>query len=79
LPWSIVVTINASDFRKDLFSILDSCIEEGSVYEVKRRRGTVKISASRRRVAIADLSRRPEALVDGDSLDSYSPAEWSAE
>ena len=70
------MTINASDFRKNLFSILDSCIEEGSVYEVKRRRGVVRISASRRRVSIVDLPRRPDALVDGDSLDSYSPAEW---
>lgn len=68
--------INASDFRRRLFSILDACIEDGVVYRVKRKTGVVEVQASCRRVPIANLPERPGALLDGESLDSFSPAEW---
>ena len=70
------MTIKASELRKNLFSLLDQCLETGVEIEVPRRGGMVRIVAVSRRLRIADLPRRPGAVVDGETLDAFSPAEW---
>jgi len=71
-----VVTVRASDLRKDLFRLLDRCVETGTAIDVPRKGRTVRIAALQRRVKVADLPRRPDVVVDGDTLDRFSPAEW---
>ncbi len=68
--------IRASEFRKNLFTLIDRCIATGEQIEVIRRTGKVRIIPVTRRLPIAGLPRRPGTVVDGNSLDSFSPAEW---
>ena len=69
-----VITVRASELRKDLFRLLDLCLEKGTSIDVPRRGRTVRIAALPRRIKVADLPRRPGLVVDG--LDRFSPAEW---
>ena len=71
-----VITVKASELRRELFRLLDLCLEQGTVIEVTRRGRIVRISAPRPRIKVADLPRRPGVVVDGDDLDRFSPAEW---
>ena len=71
-----VTTVKASDLRKGLFRLLDRCLEAATAIDVPRKGRTVRIAALRPRVKVADLPRRPGVVVDGDSLDRLSPAEW---
>ena len=71
-----VITVRASELRKDLFRLLDLCLEKGTSIDVPRRGRTVRIAALPRRIKVADLPRRPGLVVDGDRLDRFSPAEW---
>ena len=71
-----VVTVKASDLRRDLFRLLDRCLETGTEIEVPRRGRKVRITALRPRLKVADLPRRPGVVVGGDELDRFSPAEW---
>lgn len=71
-----VITVRASDLRRDLFRLLDRCLDTGTVIDVPRNGRTVRIAALRRRVKVADLPLRPGAVVDGDALDRFSPADW---
>ena len=71
-----VITVRASDLRKDLFRLLDRCLETGTAIDVPRKGHTVRIAALRRRIKVADLPRHPGVVVDGDDLDRLSPAQW---
>ena len=71
-----VITVKASELRRELFRLLDLCLEQGTVIEVTRRGRIVRITAARPRIKVADLPRRPGVVVDGDDLDRFSPAEW---
>ena len=71
-----VITVKASELRKDLFRLLDRCLEAGTAIDVPRKGRTVRIAALRRRIKVADLPRRPGVVVAGDELDRFSPAEW---
>ena len=70
------MTVKPSELRKNLFVLLDKCLVTGEHIDVPRKGGVVRIAAVRRRVPIADLQRRPEVVVDGETLDSFSPAVW---
>ena len=70
------MTVKASELRKNLFGLLDRCLATGEQIDVPRKGGSVRIIAVRRRVPVADLRRRPDVVVDGDTLDSFSPAVW---
>ena len=76
MPTEKVITVRASELRKDLFRLLDRCLETGTAIDVPRKGHTVRIAALRQRVRVADLPRRPGVVVDGDTLDGFSPAEW---
>lgn len=71
-----VITVTASELRRDLFRLLDLCLERGTTIEVPRWGRIVRIAALRQRIKVADLPRRPGVVVDGDDLDRFSPAEW---
>ncbi|TVR56834.1 MAG: type II toxin-antitoxin system Phd/YefM family antitoxin [Spirochaetaceae bacterium] len=69
--------IKASELRRNLFSVLDHCIESGEPVEVERRNGVVEIRPQTRRRRVDELIDRPGVLIDGETLDSFTPAEWS--
>ncbi|MCK4514593.1 MAG: type II toxin-antitoxin system Phd/YefM family antitoxin, partial [Spirochaetaceae bacterium] len=69
-------TVKASELRRNLFSLLDQCLSTGTPIEVPRKGGMVRIVPVSRRVPVAQLPRRPGAVVDAGTLDSFSPAEW---
>ena len=71
-----VITVRPSELRRDLFRLLDRCVEAGTAIDVPRKGRTVRIAALRRRIKVDDLPRRPGVVVDGDELDRFSPAEW---
>jgi len=68
--------IKASELRRNLFSILDRCIESGEALKVERRNGIVELRPYTRRLKVHELQSRDGVLVDGDTLDSFSPSEW---
>lgn len=70
------MTVRASELRRNLFTLLDRCIETGESLEVPRKAGTVVIAPRRNRLTVDALPSRPGVLEDGDSLDTFSPAEW---
>lgn len=71
------MVVKSSEFRKHLFQILDRCIRTGEPITVPRKDGEVRIERARRRLRVSELPARPGVLVDGESLDGFSPAEWS--
>jgi hypothetical protein len=71
------MTVKPSELRRTLFSVLDHCLETGEIVTVPRGNGALRIAPVHRRLRVADLPERPGVLVDGDSLDRFSPAEWS--
>ncbi len=71
------MTIKPSELRKNLFSVIDRCIETGETVEVPRKGRAVRIVPTYPRIAIADLPQRPGVLENGDDLDSFSPSEWN--
>ena len=73
------MTVKASEFRKNMFSLIDRCLETGEEMEIHRPKGVIKIAPARRRIPIAQLQERAGILVDGDSVDAFSPAEWRPE
>ena len=73
------MTVKASEFRKNMFSLIDRCLETGEEVEIRRPKGVIKIAPARRRIPIAQLRERAGILVDGDSGDAFSPAEWRPE
>ncbi len=75
--WGHFVNVKASELRRNLFSILDRCLETGETVEVERRKGIVELRPSIRRKRVAQLDARPDVLLDGDTLDSFSPSEWN--
>jgi hypothetical protein len=73
----LYMTVKPSELRRTLFTVLDQCLETGEPVMVPRGDGTLCIAPVHRRLRVADLAERPGVLVDGDSLDRFSPAEWS--
>ena len=74
-----VITVKVSELRRDLFRLLDLCLDTGTSIDVPRKGRTLRIAALPRRIKVADLPRRPGVVVDGDGLDRFSPAEWRPE
>ena len=73
----LYMTIKSSELRRNLFSVLDRCLETGEELTVPRKSGTLRIAPVKRRLRVAELPERPGVLVDGDNLDRFSPSEWS--
>ena len=71
------MTVKSSELRRNLFALLDRCLETGEPITVPRKTGALMIAPVHRRLKVSELSERPGVLVDGDSLDSFSPSRWS--
>ena len=71
------MTVKASELRRNLFRYLDRCISDGEVLDVPRHGSTVRITVATRRLPVAELPSRAAAVVDPDSLDTFSPSEWT--
>lgn len=69
--------VKPSELRRRLFELIDHCLDSGEAIDIPRNGGMVRLSPISRRIPIASLPRRPEVVVEGDSLDTFSPAEWS--
>ncbi len=69
--------VKASELRRNLFTYLDRCVSDGEVLEVPRHGSTVRIAVAARRLPVAELPSRPGAVVDPESLDTFSPSEWT--
>jgi len=69
--------IKASELRRNLFSILDRCVESGESVQVERRKGVVELRPHTRRLKVHELQSREGVLVNGDTLDRFSPSEWT--
>jgi hypothetical protein len=68
--------VKASELRRNLFILLDRCLETGEPIEVERKAGALRIAPRHRRIPIDQLSSRPGVLVDAEGLDQFSPADW---
>lgn len=71
------MTVKPSELRRNLFALLDHCLETGEVICVPRRKGTIRIAAEQRRLSVGELPERPGILIDGETLDRFSPSQWS--
>jgi len=69
--------IKASELRRNLFCILDRCIESDEPLQVERRNGIVELRPHTRRLKVHELPSRDGVLVDADTLDIFSPSEWN--
>ena len=72
----MTMTVRPSELRRRLFELMDRCLESGEPIDIPRKGGTLRMTAVARRVPVAELPRRPGVVVDGDTLDAFSPAEW---
>ena len=72
-----MITVKASEFRKHLFAFLDLCIESGEEIRIPRKGGEVRIVPVTKKKHISQLAKRPGRVIDGESLDRYSPADWN--
>ena len=70
------MTVKPSEFRRRLFELMDQCLRSGESIDIPRNGGLLRLTPVSRRVPISRLPRRPGVVVDGESLDSFSPAEW---
>lgn len=73
------MTIRPTQLRKSLFSYLDRCLETGEVLDIERSGRILKLSAERKRTPIAELQGHPGSLKNPETLDEFSPSEWSGE
>lgn len=71
------MTIKPSELRRNLFTLLDRCLETGEEICVPRKDGIIRIVAAQRRLKVCELPERPGVLIDGEALDRFSPSEWS--
>ena len=71
------ITVKPSELRRNLFTLLDRCLETGEELSVPRKNGIIRIAAEQRRLTVRELTERPGVLIDGDTLDRFSPSAWS--
>ena len=71
------MTVKPSELRRNLFALLDRCLETDEVISVRRRDGANRIAAEQRRLTVGELAERGGVLIDGETLDRFSPSQWS--
>lgn len=72
-----IMTITATELRKNLFALMDRCLEKGEVLDIRRKNGVVRLSPLSRRLKVSELPDRPGMLKDSETLDRFSPTQWS--
>lgn len=71
------MTITPTDFRKDLFNLLDSILVSGKVLEINRNGHIFKVIPPKKRSKLDRLIAHPDAVV-GNS-DDFIDIDWSSE
>ncbi len=71
------MTISPTDFRKDLFKLLDMTLETGKVLEINRNGHIIKVVPPRKVKKLDRLVPHKDAVV-GDS-DDFVSMDWSGE
>lgn len=71
------MTVTPTDFRKDLFKLLDSILESGKTLEINRNGKIIKVVPPKKQSKFDKLKAHPDAVV-GDSEDFLS-MDWSGE
>jgi hypothetical protein len=71
------MTVTPTDFRKNLFSLLDSILENGNVLEINRNGHIIKVVPPRKSKKIDRLVPHEDAVV-GES-DDFVSTDWSGE
>jgi len=71
------MTITPTDFRKDLFNLLDSILESGKVLEINRNGHIFKVVPPKKSSKLDKLIAHPDAVV-GNS-DDFVSMDWSSE
>ena len=74
--YNFVVIVKPSEFRRRFFELMDRCLATGESIDIPRDGGLLRLIPVSRRVPVGQLPRRPGVVVDGESLDSFTPAEW---
>jgi hypothetical protein len=71
------MTITPTDFRKDLFNLLDMLLKTGKTLEINRNGQILKVIPPKQQSKLARLTPHPDA-VNGNSDDLVS-IDWSHE
>ena len=71
------MTVTPTDFRKNLFTLLDSILESGKVLEINRNGHIIKVVPPRKSKKIDRLVPHEDAVV-GES-DDFVSMDWSGE
>lgn len=71
------MTITPTDFRQNLFKLLDEVLESGKVLEINRNGNIIKIVPPKKKNKLEKLIAHPDAVI-GDSEELVS-MDWSKE
>jgi len=71
------MTVTPTDFRKDLFKLLDSILESGKTLEINRNGQIIKVVPPKKQSKLERLEAHPDAVV-GKS-DDFVSMDWSGE
>jgi hypothetical protein len=71
------MTVTPTDFRKNLFSLLDSILQNGKVLEINRNGHIIKVVPPKKSRKIDRLVPHEDAVV-GES-DDFVSMDWSGE
>ena len=71
------MTITPTDFRKDLFNLLDSILLSGKVLEINRNGHIFKVVPPKKSFKLDKLIAHPDAVI-GNS-DDFVSMDWSSE
>ncbi len=71
------MTVTPTDFRKDLFNLLDKILETGNVLEINRNGHIFKVIPPKKGKKLDKLIAHPDAIV-GNS-DDFVSMDWSSE
>jgi hypothetical protein len=71
------MTVTPTDFRKNLFSLLDGILQNGKVLEINRNGHIIKVVPPRKSKKIDRLVPHEDAVV-GES-DDFVSMDWSGE
>ncbi|MEA3455206.1 MAG: type II toxin-antitoxin system Phd/YefM family antitoxin [Campylobacterota bacterium] len=71
------MTVTPTDFRKDLFNLLDKILETGNILEINRNGHIFKVIPPKKGKKLDKLSAHSDAVV-GNS-DDFVSMDWSQE
>jgi len=70
------MTVKASQFRQNLFQLLDSLRESGETLILERGQDRFLLQPLERRKPLGSVDPRPWILPDPQGLEDFSPSKW---